>query len=286
MQNETAGARSSVRYEPDKPPKLLAFGLGLQLSILCVGGVVLTPAIVVRAAGGSDTYLTWAVFAAVAVCGITTVVQAVRVGRIGRLRAADGHVGSVHRGVRRRARHGRAGDAGNPGGHLGAVSVRTRRGALPVAAHPDSDRGGDGDHADRGHGHAHRVRHAEGCAGERGAGGRADQRSGNRAGDHRAGAEGHRSAPPLGTRHRRGRRLGGRRTVRSLRRGIGGRRRVDRRAVSRLAGLRSEFRAGLLGAPAGVRVRDPGRCHRDDRRWRGHPARVLAAAAGGGLWRG
>ena len=84
MQNETAGERSSVRYEPDdKPPKLLAFGLGLQLSILCVGGVVLTPAIVVRAAGGSDTYLTWAVFAAVAVCGITTVVQAVRVGRIG-----------------------------------------------------------------------------------------------------------------------------------------------------------------------------------------------------------
>ena len=84
MQNETDGERSSVRYEPDdKPPKLLAFGLGLQLSILCVGGVVLTPAIVVRAAGGSDTYLTWAVFAAVAVCGITTVVQAVRVGRIG-----------------------------------------------------------------------------------------------------------------------------------------------------------------------------------------------------------
>ena len=84
MQNETAGERSSVRYEPDdKPPKLLAFGLGLQLSILCVSGVVLTPAIVVRAAGGSETYLTWAVFAAVAVCGITTVVQAVRVGRIG-----------------------------------------------------------------------------------------------------------------------------------------------------------------------------------------------------------
>ena len=84
MQNETAGERSSVRYEPDdKPPKLLAFGLGLQLSILCVSGVVLTPAIVVRAAGGSETYLTWAVFAAVAVCGVTTVVQAVRVGRIG-----------------------------------------------------------------------------------------------------------------------------------------------------------------------------------------------------------
>ena len=84
MQTERAGDRTSVRYEPDdKPPKLLAFGLGLQLTILCVGGVVLTPAIVVRAAGGSETYLTWAVFAAVAVSGITTVLQAVRVGRIG-----------------------------------------------------------------------------------------------------------------------------------------------------------------------------------------------------------
>ncbi|MCY4373743.1 MAG: hypothetical protein OXC31_08170 [Spirochaetaceae bacterium] len=84
MQTERAGDRSSVRYEPDdKPPKLLAFGLGLQLTVLCVGGVVLTPAIVVRAAGGSEAYLTWAVFAAVAVCGVTTMVQAVRVGRIG-----------------------------------------------------------------------------------------------------------------------------------------------------------------------------------------------------------
>ena len=36
-----------------------------------------------RAAGGSETYLSWAVFAAVAVSGTTTVLQAVRLGRIG-----------------------------------------------------------------------------------------------------------------------------------------------------------------------------------------------------------
>ena len=84
MQSERAGDRTSVRYEPDdKPPTALTFGLGLQLAILCLGGIVLTPAIVVRAAGGSETYLTWAVFAAVAVSGVTTVLQAVRVGRIG-----------------------------------------------------------------------------------------------------------------------------------------------------------------------------------------------------------
>ena len=84
MQDERAGSRAGVRFEPDdKPPKLLTFGLGLQLAILCLGGIVLTPAIVVRAAGGGDPYLSWAVFGAVAVSGVTTALQAVRVGRIG-----------------------------------------------------------------------------------------------------------------------------------------------------------------------------------------------------------
>ena len=76
--------RTSVRYEAnEKPPAPLAFGLGLQLAILTIAGVVLTPAIVIRAAGGSEGFLSWAVFAAVAVSGITTVVQAVRIGRVG-----------------------------------------------------------------------------------------------------------------------------------------------------------------------------------------------------------
>ena len=76
--------RTSVRYEADeKPPAPLAFGLGLQLAILTIAGVVLTPAIVIRAAGGGEGFLSWAVFAAVAVSGVTTIVQAIRVGRIG-----------------------------------------------------------------------------------------------------------------------------------------------------------------------------------------------------------
>ena len=45
--------------------------------------MVLTPAIVIRAAGGSEGFLSWAVFAAVAVSGITTLVQAIRIGRVG-----------------------------------------------------------------------------------------------------------------------------------------------------------------------------------------------------------
>ena len=73
-----------VRYEPnERPPPLLAGGLGIQLAVLCIAGVALTPAIVVRAAGGEESYLSWAVFGAVLVSGITSVIQAVRVGRIG-----------------------------------------------------------------------------------------------------------------------------------------------------------------------------------------------------------
>ena len=61
----------------------MAFGLGLQLAILCISGIVLTPAIIVRAAGGTEAFLSWSVFAAVAVSGISTMLQAVRVGRVG-----------------------------------------------------------------------------------------------------------------------------------------------------------------------------------------------------------
>ena len=83
MRNANVG-RAGVRYEPDdKPPKALTFGLGVQFTILTIAGVVLTPAIVIRAAGSSESYLAWAVFAAVAVSGATTILQALRVGRIG-----------------------------------------------------------------------------------------------------------------------------------------------------------------------------------------------------------
>lgn len=67
----------------DSPPLPLTIGLGAQLSVLCIGGIVLTPAIVIRAANGSEAYLNWAVFTAVIISGITSVVQAARLGKIG-----------------------------------------------------------------------------------------------------------------------------------------------------------------------------------------------------------
>ena len=82
----TGGSERSggVRYEPDeRPPLALAGGLGIQLAVLCIAGVALTPAIVVRAAGGAESYLSWAVFGAVLVSGLISIVQAVRIGRIG-----------------------------------------------------------------------------------------------------------------------------------------------------------------------------------------------------------
>ena len=75
---------SGVRYEADeRPPLPLTIGLGLQIALLTVGGVVLTVAIVSRAGGATEAYLTWGVFAAAAISGLTTAIQALRVGRIG-----------------------------------------------------------------------------------------------------------------------------------------------------------------------------------------------------------
>ena len=84
MSSPSQAAPQQVLYEPDeRPPESLAFGLGLQAAALAVGGIVLTPAIIIRAAEQSETYLIWAVFAALVISGISTIAQAVRFGRIG-----------------------------------------------------------------------------------------------------------------------------------------------------------------------------------------------------------
>ena len=73
-----------VRFEPDEKPGLpVTVGLALQYCLLTVGPIVLTVAIVVRAAGESELFLSWAACAALLVSGIATMVQARRVGRLG-----------------------------------------------------------------------------------------------------------------------------------------------------------------------------------------------------------
>ena len=90
MSESGPGGRSGLRYQPDERPSAaltLGLGLGLQLAMLTIAAIILTPTIVMRAAGASEAYLSWAVFATVAICGATTMLQSIRTGRIG-----SGHV--------------------------------------------------------------------------------------------------------------------------------------------------------------------------------------------------
>ena len=84
MSGNDSTSGEGIRYQPDeRVSAALGLGLGLQLTVLTVALPILIPTVVMRAAGASETYLSWAVFAAVAVCGAATALQAVRYGRIG-----------------------------------------------------------------------------------------------------------------------------------------------------------------------------------------------------------
>ena len=75
---------ANVRYEPDEqPPPAVSLGLGIQSAVLIIARIVVVPMFVVRAAGGTEAYLSWALFATVSVSGLTTALQALRLGRIG-----------------------------------------------------------------------------------------------------------------------------------------------------------------------------------------------------------
>ncbi len=79
---------SNVRYEPEeKPPGQITIGLGVQAGVITLPAIVIGVVIVVKAGGGTDSYLAWAAFAVLLVSGFTTLIQAVRVGRIG-----SGHI--------------------------------------------------------------------------------------------------------------------------------------------------------------------------------------------------
>lgn len=84
MNASHSGGRAGVRYQPDeKPPVSLTIGLGLQLAGLNIATVMLVPTVIMRAAGETDAYTSWAVLSAVAICGMTTMLQALRFGRMG-----------------------------------------------------------------------------------------------------------------------------------------------------------------------------------------------------------
>ena len=81
---ETPQPDNSIRYEPnERPPTPVALGVALQIAVVAVAPVVVNTAVIVRAAGQADSYLSWTIFGALVVCGITTVLQTVRIGRLG-----------------------------------------------------------------------------------------------------------------------------------------------------------------------------------------------------------
>lgn len=74
---------SQLCYAVDEsPPTPLAAGLALQIVVLIITPIVLTPAITLRAAGMAHL-IPWTVFAALLICGVSTIVQARPVWRFG-----------------------------------------------------------------------------------------------------------------------------------------------------------------------------------------------------------
>ncbi len=74
----------NIRYSAEEsPPTALAAGLGFQVVILIIAGIILTPAIVMRSADQSASVTEWVVFAGLIVCGLTTMLQARPIGRFG-----------------------------------------------------------------------------------------------------------------------------------------------------------------------------------------------------------
>ena len=91
---------SGLRFQADeKPPLAISLGLGFQLTALSVSATILLTTVVMRAAGQSEVYLSWAVFAAVAIGGAVSMLRVpTRAFRYGPC-AHDGQFGSLHSGL-------------------------------------------------------------------------------------------------------------------------------------------------------------------------------------------
>ena len=126
---------NNIRYEPDEnPPLSVAIGTGIQSALVNLGGIVLGAVIVFRIAGQPESYIPWAIFAALIVSGISTFLQAVRFWRIG-----SGHVlvmalRSFHRSLRQCPCRGRSCHHGEPHRHFLALPVPSR--ITPISAAP------------------------------------------------------------------------------------------------------------------------------------------------------
>src|SRR5215217_5971769 len=75
---------STLRFAVDElPPHLLSAGLGLQVVMLIIASIALTPIVVLRAADVDLERASWTIFAALLVSGLVTMLQARPLGRFG-----------------------------------------------------------------------------------------------------------------------------------------------------------------------------------------------------------
>ena len=71
-------------YQVDeKAPLPLVAGIGLQYAVLSLSSMMLMPTVAFRAAGASETAVTWAVFASLVICGAIIALHARPIGRLG-----------------------------------------------------------------------------------------------------------------------------------------------------------------------------------------------------------
>ncbi len=78
----------SIRYEADEScPAWVSLGVGLQGVVFALAPLVVIVAITARAGGQGESYLSWAVFAALVIAGSLTALQSSRIWRFG-----SGHV--------------------------------------------------------------------------------------------------------------------------------------------------------------------------------------------------
>ncbi|BBK32741.1 NCS2 family nucleobase:cation symporter-2/xanthine permease XanP [Stella humosa] len=75
---------SHLRYEPEeRPPHALAAGMGAQIVVMILTGIMITPLVVSRTAGLDGPTTSWLVFGALIAAGLSTWLQVSRIGIIG-----------------------------------------------------------------------------------------------------------------------------------------------------------------------------------------------------------
>ena len=138
--------REGIQYEPDeKCPPLLAITSAVQIFIPNTISLVMLAALVVRASGESEGYLSWVTFTALAVTGASMVFQTLRLRHLGSGRLIVTNFNVPFLAVSAiGAPRGRPRAAGQPGGGFHHCPVRSdpAPGLPPPDIYADGERGG------------------------------------------------------------------------------------------------------------------------------------------------